>query len=133
MVKRRKLTDSNTLCVTIFLSEMIVCCHWCLQLNVKYKRTDALSLWHQQESTTVGIHGPLQSRGETRCPGGVSVSCLKTQSTSVILIHEADPTYHIPILIRSDTIVFTPSPQKRFIQDKNAEEWNNLHATYFSN
>ena len=32
--------------------------------NVKYKRTDALSLWHQQKSTTVEIHGPLQTRGE---------------------------------------------------------------------
>ena len=47
-----------------------------VNLNVKYKRTDALSLWHQQYSTTVDIHGPLQARGETRCPGGVSVSCL---------------------------------------------------------
>ena len=27
--------------------------------NVKYKRTDALSLWHQQKSTMVDIHGPL--------------------------------------------------------------------------
>ena len=27
--------------------------------NVKYKRTDAPSLWHQQYSTTVDIHGPL--------------------------------------------------------------------------
>ena len=44
--------------------------------NVKYKRTDALSLWHQQQSTTVDIHGPLQTRGEARRPGGVSVSCL---------------------------------------------------------
>ena len=44
---------------------------------VKYKRTDALSLWHQQWSTTMDIHGPLQTRGETRCPGGVSVSCLE--------------------------------------------------------
>ena len=26
--------------------------------NVKYTRTDALSLWHQQKSTTVDIHGP---------------------------------------------------------------------------
>ena len=34
--------------------------------NVKYKRTVALSLWHQQSSTTVDIHRPLQ----TRCPGG---------------------------------------------------------------
>ena len=31
--------------------------------NVKYKRTDALSLWHQQQSTSVDIHGPLQTRG----------------------------------------------------------------------
>ena len=30
--------------------------------NVKYKRTDALSLWHKQQSTTVDIHGPLQTR-----------------------------------------------------------------------
>ena len=48
--------------------------------NVKYKRTDALSLWHQQKSTTVDIHGPLQTRGENRCPGGVSVSCLASRT-----------------------------------------------------
>ena len=44
--------------------------------NVKYKRTKALSLWHQHYRTTMDIHGPLQTRGKTRCPGGVSVSCL---------------------------------------------------------
>ena len=33
--------------------------------------------WHQQQSTIVDIHGPLQTRGETNCPGGVSVSCFK--------------------------------------------------------
>ena len=27
-------------------------------------------MWHQQFSTTVDIHGPLQTRGETRYPGG---------------------------------------------------------------
>ena len=48
--------------------------------NVKYKRTDALSLGHKQQSTTVDIHGPLQTRGETRCPGGVSVSCLASMN-----------------------------------------------------
>ena len=48
--------------------------------NVKYKKTDALSLWHQQQSTTVDIHGPLQTRGETRCPEGVSVSCLASRT-----------------------------------------------------
>ena len=26
------------------------------------------------------IHGPLQTRGETRCPGGVSVSCLASHT-----------------------------------------------------
>ena len=46
---------------------------------MKYKRTDALSLWHQESSTTVDIHGPLQRRGETRCPGGVSVSFLASR------------------------------------------------------
>ena len=48
--------------------------------NIKYKRTDALLLLHQQQSTTVDIHGPLQTRGETRCPGGVSVSCLASRT-----------------------------------------------------
>ena len=48
--------------------------------NVKYKRTDALSLWHQQKSTKVDIHRPLKTRGETRCPGGVSVSCLASRT-----------------------------------------------------
>ena len=33
--------------------------------NVKYKRADVLSLRHQQLSTTVDIHGPLQTRSET--------------------------------------------------------------------
>ena len=48
--------------------------------NVKYERTDALSLWYQQKSTTVDIHGPLQTRGETRCPERVSVSCLASRT-----------------------------------------------------
>ena len=26
------------------------------------------------------IHGPLQTRGETRCPGGVSVSCFASRT-----------------------------------------------------
>ena len=50
------------------------------KLYVKYKETDALSLWHQQQSTTVDIHGPLQTRGETRCPGGVSVFSLASRT-----------------------------------------------------
>ena len=50
------------------------------QWGVKYKRTYSLSLWHQQYSTTLDIHGPLQTRGETRCPGGVSVSCLASRT-----------------------------------------------------
>ena len=28
----------------------------------------------------MAIHGPLQIRGETRCPGGVSVSCLASRT-----------------------------------------------------
>ena len=28
----------------------------------------------------MGIHGPLQTRGETRCQGGVSVSCLASRT-----------------------------------------------------
>ena len=37
-----------------------------LEPNVKYQRAYAPSLWHRQV-TTVGIHGPLETRGETRC------------------------------------------------------------------
>ena len=49
--------------------------------NVKYKRTDALSLWHEQWSTTVDIYGPLHTRGETRCPGRVSVPRLTSHES----------------------------------------------------
>ena len=49
-------------------------------LSVKYKRTDALSLWHRQKSTTVDTHGPPQTRDETRRPGGVSVSRLASRT-----------------------------------------------------
>ena len=49
-------------------------------INVKYKRTDAPSLLHQQKSTKLDIHGPLQTRGETKCPGAVSVSCLASRT-----------------------------------------------------
>ena len=55
--------------------------------NVKYKRTDALSLWHKQYSTTVDIHGPLKTRGETRCPGGVSVSSLASRTRHEVLLY----------------------------------------------
>ena len=44
--------------------------------NAKYKRTDALSLWYQQQSTTVDTHGPLHTRGEIyQVPGGASIPC----------------------------------------------------------
>ena len=58
-----------------------------IEWNVKYKRTDAPSLWHQQQSTTVDIHGPLQTRGDIRCPGGVSVSCLASRTRHECLRH----------------------------------------------
>ena len=48
--------------------------------NVKYKRSDAPSLWQQEQSTAMDINGPLQIRGETRCPGGVSVSGLASRT-----------------------------------------------------
>ena len=56
--------------------------------SVKYKWTGALSLWHQQYSTTVDIHGLLQTRGETRYPGRVSVSCLASRTR-----HEPIPLF----------------------------------------
>ena len=37
--------------------------------NVKTKRTDALSLWHQQLNTTVYIHGP--------CKPEACITCIK--------------------------------------------------------
>ena len=54
--------------------------------NVKYNRTEALSLWHQQKSTTVDMYGPLQTRCETRCPEGVSVSCLASRQGQTVWI-----------------------------------------------
>ena len=55
----------------------------------KNKRTGALSLWHQQQCTMVDIYGPLQTRGETRCPGEVSVSCFASR------IHHECPRHKI--------------------------------------
>ena len=48
--------------------------------NQKYKRTDAPSLSHQQCSITVDINGSLQTKSETKCLGGVSVSCLASRT-----------------------------------------------------
>ena len=33
-----------------------------------------------RDTNTIDIHGPLQTRGETRCPGGVIVSCLASRT-----------------------------------------------------
>ena len=49
-------------------------------LNVKYKRTDALSLWHQQKST--------KTRGETRCPGAAST--VNARDTTKVYIWRLD-------------------------------------------
>ena len=50
--------------------------------NIKYGITDALSLWHTYNviAYTVVIHGCLDTRVETRCPGGFSISCLASRS-----------------------------------------------------
>ena len=37
-------------------------------------------MWYQQYSTTVDIHGPLQTTGEARCLVGVSVSRLASRT-----------------------------------------------------
>ena len=44
---------------------------------------------------------------------------------------EAPPPLLSYNIVRPDTIFFDIVPKKRSIQDKNAEEWNNMHATYF--
>ena len=36
-----------------------------------YEMTNAPLQWHLQQSITVDIHGPLKTRGETRCPEGI--------------------------------------------------------------
>ena len=50
--------------------------------NIKYGITDALSVWHKYNviAYTVIIHGRLDTRVETKCPGGVSISCLASRS-----------------------------------------------------
>ena len=50
--------------------------------NIKYWLTDALSVWHKYNviAYTVVFHGRLDTRVETRCPGGVSISCLASRS-----------------------------------------------------
>ena len=67
--------------VDVFSCKFLAAC-WIFKWDIKYEKykTDALSLWHQQQSTTVDIHGPLQTRGETRCPAGVSVSWLASRT-----------------------------------------------------
>ena len=50
--------------------------------NIKYGITDALSFWHKYNviAYTVVIHGRLDTRVETKCPGGFSISCLASRS-----------------------------------------------------
>ena len=49
---------------------------------IKYGITDALSVWHKYNviAYTVLIHGRLDTRVETRYPGGFSISCLASSS-----------------------------------------------------
>ena len=57
--------------------------YFCLEfidILTKYKRTITQSLWHRQYSTTMDVHGHLETRGGTTCPGGVSVSCLASRN-----------------------------------------------------
>ena len=55
-------------------------------LSYGFCKYNFLSTWNTKElmhchcGTTVDIHGPLQTRGVTRCPGGVSVSCLASRT-----------------------------------------------------
>ena len=51
--------------------------------NIKYGIiTDALSVWHKYNviAYNVVIHGRLDTRVETRCPGGFRFSCLASRS-----------------------------------------------------
>ena len=54
----------------------------------KIQKTDALLLWHKLYSTTLDIHGPS---GETRCPKGVSVSCLASHTRHKCPRHHERP------------------------------------------
>ena len=53
--------------------------------NIKYGITGALSLWHKYNviAYTVVIHGGLDTRVETRCSGGFSISCLALKSSFI--------------------------------------------------
>ena len=88
-------------------------------LNVKYKRTDALSLWHQQKSTTVDIHGPLQTRGETSCPGGVNVSYLASRNRNECPWHNKSVYMESWHWMWSDTISEVSQPQHTRERSKN--------------
>ena len=50
--------------------------------NIKYGITDALLLWHKYNviAYTMVIYGRLDTRVETRCPTGFSISCLANRS-----------------------------------------------------
>ena len=55
--------------------------------HVKHKRTDALSLWHKQQSTTMESRGPLGIKREIRCLVNVSISCLASHTCHECLTH----------------------------------------------
>ena len=59
--------------------------------NVKYKRTDALSLWHNQYIWWYqGGHSWVpETRCETRCQRGVSVSCLASHKNDILCSNDA--------------------------------------------
>ena len=58
--------------------------------NVKYNRTYALSLWRTQYFTTVDIYGPLQTRGETRCPDESASPTWHARNTTKMFIWRLD-------------------------------------------
>ena len=66
-------------------------CHYVHLHNVKYKRTDALSLRRNQYIWWCqGRHSWIpETRGETRCQRRVSVSCLASHKNDILCSNDA--------------------------------------------
>ena len=82
--------------------------------NIKYGIiTDALSVWHKYNviAYTVVIHGRLDTRVETRCPGGFSISCWASRSRH---FSYSEIEFYFQVLVQFSSYCFCRA-FKRFI------------------
>ena len=80
------------------------------KLNIEYGITDALSMWHKYNviAYIVVIHGRLNTRVETRCPGGFSISCLASRSR---YFSNSEIEFYFHVLVK-----FSSNHAKKFLQ-----------------